>query len=405
MDMRIFLCVAIMAFMVGCADYAENALYGDEYIEEVMVENIDSADSEVATGEDLADEVATNETADSESVASMVSNLETNKPNEVMTTDENEEVEEEVKDGEIIISQESPQEESTEPNQATTDSEVAEVVANTNKETPKGESSEVAIADDKVTNAESAPQVPQIAQSASVPQAQAKAGITKIDDNTFEYNGVIFKHNLGNDADLDAILAELNKKKLQTPQAESIDITAQDSSQASSPKITKKISGKGLKGLAQSITKLKAQCEDKGNLQKCEDLGRIYAARGNVSSSIEYYERACNDGSGSALSCFFLLKIYENDGNSELTQHYANLIDENALRSTKIGKTELLLSTGKANALKRILKMSCTKGNESSCSTLQSVFKVRGELHEMKTYFGTECWKGSELGCTILRSM
>lgn len=172
--MRIFLCVAIMAFMVGCADYAENALYGDEYIEEVMVENIDSADSEVATGEDLADEVATNETADSESVASMVSNLETNKPNEVMTTDENEEVEEEVKDGEIIISQESPQEESTEPNQATTDSEVAEVVANTNKETPKGESSEVAIADDKVTNAESAPQVPQIAQSASVPQHKQK---------------------------------------------------------------------------------------------------------------------------------------------------------------------------------------------------------------------------------------
>ena len=166
-----------------------------------------------------------------------------------------------------------------------------------------------------------------------------------------------------------------------------------------------KIRGKGFKGLTQSTAKLKSQCENNGNIQKCEDLGRIYALRGNIDSAVTYYERACDNGNGSALSCFFLSQIYANDGDSDTAQHYTNMIDESALRTKKVGSLELRLSTGKVESVKRSLKMSCTKGDEGSCNTLQSIFKMRGELSEMKTYFGTECWRGSALGCTILRSM
>ena len=387
---------AFGVFMVGCADYAENGIaLDDEYSEEIIVESMDSANDEVVLDEDLADdEVATNDEATDDGIASMVSDLATTAPSdepqstessEISTTDDSQATQNsEIQDSEIVIAQESKTDEITESSAITDDT-------------------------NKATDIES--QEPQIAQDSSAPQAKAM-GITKIDDNTFEYNGMVFKHNLGKDANLDAILSALKKEQSQTPKVEpqSIDTpkTAQDSSQmavAGSPKITKKISGKGLKGLTQSTAKLKASCEENGDLQKCEDLGRIYATRGNISQAVTYYEQACNNGEGLALSCFFLAKIYENDNNSEVAGHYASLIDESTLKSAKVGRTELLLSTGKANTLKRNLKMSCAKGNEGSCNTLQSVFKVRGEKHEMKTFFGTECWKGSELGCTILRSM
>ncbi len=258
---------------------------------------------------------------------------------------------------------------------------------------------------------------------APAPQATAEAdsqGITKIDDSTFEYNGMVFKHNLGKDADLNAILAVLNKGQSQTPKAEPKSIDSPKVARDSRPAIvssvpsaktaninkananSQKIRGKGFKGLTQSTAKLKAQCENNGNIQKCEDLGRIYALRGDLESAIIYYKRACDNGNGSALSCFFLSQIYANDGDSAMAQGYTDMLGG---RVAKVGSIELRLSTGKVTSVKRSLKMSCTKGDEGSCNTLQSIFKMRGETSEMKTYFGTECWRGSTLGCNILRSI
>ena len=174
---------------------------------------------------------------------------------------------------------------------------------------------------------------------------------------------------------------------------------------ANKPNVSnQKIRGKGTRGLNQSVAKLKAQCENNGNLQKCEDLGRIYAVRGNISSSIEYYERACDSGNGLILSCFFLSKIYENDGSADLAGHYSSLINQSTLRNAKVGKTELLLSTGRANVVKRNLRMSCAEGKDDSCKFLDYLYKIRGEKSEARTYFGTECWRGNALSCDILRT-
>ncbi len=318
------------------------------------------------------------------------------------------------------------------------DEEIVELASALNKKSETSQSSakqdEIdGDSSDEVEEEESTPQEPQkVAQPTPAPKAPeptpapqptAKAdnsGITKIDDNTFEYNGMVFKHNLGKDADLNAILAVLNKGQSQTPKAEPKSIDSPKVARDSRPAIvasapsantantsktntnSQKIRGKGFKGLSQSTTKLKAQCENNGNLQKCEDLGRVYALKGNLESAITYYKLACDNGNGSALSCFFLSQIYANDGDSAMAQGYTDMLGG---RVAKVGNMELRISTGKIASVKRSLKMSCSEGNENSCNTLHSIFKMRGERSEIKTYFGTECRRGSELGCTILRSM
>ena len=396
---------AFGAFMVGCGDldyvddYSDSTFYEEEY-----------AEDEVEDSKKYAQEEADEEVVELASALKQ----EAKKPQATPakptvakpTTDEEEIIEE-------IIEEDSPSA-SSEATEEFADEEI-EVVED---EQPVQQEPQ------RVAQPTPAPQpAPKPTPApAPAPQATAKAdsqGITKIDDNTFEYRGMVFKHNLGKDADLGTILAVLEKEQSPMPKAEpkSIDSpkVARDSrpaivpsapSSTSNARVSKqKIRGKGFKGLTQSTAKLKAQCENNGNIQKCEDLGRIYALRGNIGSAVAYYERACDNGNGSALSCFFLSQIYANDGNSDTAQHYTSMIDESALRNKKVGSMELRLSTGKVASVKRSLKMSCTKGDEGSCNTLQSIFKMRGEMSEMKTYFGTECWRGSALGCNILRSM
>lgn len=380
----LFYALLIGAFMVGCADldyvddYSDSTFYDDEYAEEEYVED----------GDEYAQEEADEEVVELASVA---------------------------------------QPQATTSN-TSADEEVIEDIIEENEQFAGigAENKEIEVAQEQVASQEPqqvAQPTPQSApQPAFVPQYSARAdsqGITKIDDSTFEYKGMIFKHNLGKDADLDTIIAVLEKEQSPMPKAEpkSIDSPkiARDSRPAILPSVpsnTSKVSvsnqnirGKGFKGLTQSTAKLKAQCENNDNIQKCEDLGRIYALRGNISSAVIYYERACDNGNGSVLSCFFLSQIYANDGNSGTAQYYTSMISDSALRNKKVGSVELRLSTGKVASVKRSLKMSCAGGDEGSCNTLQSIFKMRGETSEMKTYFGTECWKGSALGCNILRSM
>ena len=167
----------------------------------------------------------------------------------------------------------------------------------------------------------------------------------------------------------------------------------------SKPKV---VYGRGLNGFFQSTAKLKSQCESKGNIRKCEDLARIYALKDNRDLALSYYDKACDSGNGSPLSCFFASRIYENSGDSISAQRYLDTLNG---AEVKVKNLELNLSTLKVAKAKRSLKMSCTEGNEGACKTLQSIFKKRAEKSEMRTYFGTECWRGSALGCEILRSM
>ena len=167
----------------------------------------------------------------------------------------------------------------------------------------------------------------------------------------------------------------------------------------SKPKV---IYGRGLNGFFQSTAKLKSQCESKGNIRKCEDLARIYALQEKRDLALTYYDKACDSGNGSPLSCFFASHIYENSGDNMSAQGYLDALNG---AEVKVKSLELNLSTLKVAKAKRSLKMSCTEGNEGACKTLQSIFKKRAEKSEMRTYFGTECWRGSALGCEILRGM
>lgn len=172
--------------------------------------------------------------------------------------------------------------------------------------------------------------------------------------------------------------------------------------QNSQGKSSKIVYGRGLNGLFQSTIKLKSQCESKGNIRECEDLGRIYALKEKRDLAITYYDKACDNGNGSPLSCFFASRIYNDSGDSVSAQGYLDALND---IEVKVKNLELNLSTLKVAKAKRNLKMSCTEGNEGACKTLQNIFKIRGEKSEMRTYFGTECWRGSALGCEILRSM
>lgn len=390
---------AFGAFVVGCADleyvddYSDSTFYDEEYAQEEADEEVVELASALSKQPEAKKPQATESKPTADEEEEIIEEIIEEEDDSVASGDDA--IEEEYTDEEIEVAEEEQQT----PQEPQKVAQPAPAPKPTPQPAPK-----------------SAP------QPTPAPQATAKAdaqGITKIDDNTFEYKGMVFKHNLGKDADLSTILSVLEKEQSPMPKAEpkSIDSpkVARDSRPAivpSAPSSTskanvsrQKIRGKGFKGLTQSTAKLKVQCENNGNIQKCEDLGRIYALRGNISSAVAYYERACDNGNGSVLSCFFLSQIYANDGDSDIAQHYTNMIDESALRTKKVGSMELRLSTGKVASVKRSLKMSCTKGDEGSCNTLQSIFKMRGEMSEMKTYFGTECWRGSALGCTILRSM
>lgn len=346
---------AFGAFMVGCADldyvddYSDSTFYDDEYSDEYVDEIIEDDEYAEVDDTEIVDEEVVN-------IAKALSD--------------------------------------THPKDSSQDSKA------TSKQTKEMTSDKKSTAKEPQNVAQSTP-APK-AESTSKPTPRTD-GITIIDDNTFTYNGMTFKHNLGKDADLSEIIATLegDSKKQHKPKSQEIKPIATKSHITPGAK-PQTLKGKGLNGLRQSTTKLKAQCENNANLQKCEDLGRIYAMRGNIDLALPYYERACNSGDGSMLSCFFLSKIYENNGDGVIAQRYTDMLGG---RVAKVGGLELNLSTGKAESAKQTLKMSCTKGIESSCKTLQSIFRLRGEKREMRTYFGTECWRGSALGCEILRSM
>ena len=349
--MRVFFCAVVAfvvgAFVIGCADldyvddYSDSTFYDDEYAEE---EIIDEEDEEYA--QDAADEEVVQ-------FASM-----SNKQDEAKPT---------------------KSAESSKTTPSSKDDEEVEYI------------DEVEVTDDK-SSAKRANK--EIAEKQSTPQQEPQSATTPA---------------------LQPVPAPKETAKVEPKSPKNADVNAPKISRDSRPAVVvagankpnannQKIRGKGTRGLNQSVAKLKAQCENNGNLQKCEDLGRIYAVRGNISSSIEYYERACDSGNGLILSCFFLSKIYENDGSADLAGHYSSLINQNTLRNAKVGKTELLLSTGRANVVKRNLRMSCAEGKDDSCKFLDYLYKIRGEKSEARTYFGTECWRGNALSCDILRT-
>lgn len=350
---------AFGAFMVGCADldyvddYSDSTFYDDEYSDEYSDEIIEDDEYiEVDDTEEIVDEEVVN-------IAKALSD--------------------------------------TQPKDSLQDSKA------TSKQAKEMASDKKSIAKEPQHIAQSTPAPKAESTPKPTPKPAPRTdGITIIDDNTFTYNGMTFKHNLGKDADLSEVISTLEgDSKKHKPKAQEPRPIATKSHIKPGAKL-QTLKGKGLNGLRQSTTKLKAQCENNANLQKCEDLGRIYAMRGNIDLALPYYENACNSGEGSMLSCFFLSKIYENNGDSAMAQQYTDILGG---RVAKIGSVELNLSIGKAESAKQTLKMSCTKGTESSCKTLQSIFRLRGEKREMRTYFGTECWRGSALGCEILRGM
>lgn len=369
-------CAIFGAFWLGCADleyvddYSDSTFYDDddEYAEEEAIEKEDNKYAQDAAQEEVM-EIAS---ASNKGKSSTESTKESEPSAE--SEDDEEYIEEEVveyvdEDEDIEIAEESkPQEQiatqSTPAPQPTPEAKPAPAIIA--KEEPKPT---------PIAKEESKPQP--TPQQVSKPTTQEVAS----------------------KATQETKATQDSAPPIATPSTPKVAITPQ----AITPKV-QKIRGKGTSGLRQSTIKLQVQCDNNANLQKCEDLARIYAVRGNMDNAIIYYERACNSGSGLALSCFFLSQIYANDGNDQLSQYYENMLDERALQNKKVGRTEILLSTGNANIIKRNLRRTCTEGNGDACRFLDNIFKITGEKSEGRTYFGTECWRGSALSCDILRT-
>lgn len=123
-----------------------------------------------------------------------------------------------------------------------------------------------------------------------------------------------------------------------------------------------------------------------GNLEHCEDLGRIYALQDKRNLAISHYKRACDSGKGRVMSCFFLSLIYANSGDEVTSGEYLDMIS--GLESHKIDEAELLLSIGEIMLLKDKLKKSCANGESNSCKTLSNILKIRGEVGELKAFLG-----------------
>lgn len=155
------------------------------------------------------------------------------------------------------------------------------------------------------------------------------------------------------------------------------------------------------------ISQLKAECDSR-NLQKCEDLGRIYSVQEKHNLAIAHYKKACDYGKGRVMSCFFLSLIYANNGDNATASEYLNVANVDALNAQIIDEAELLLSIGEIALIKDKLKDSCASGESASCRVLLSVFKIRSEMGEAKAFFSTECKRTKRQNstpCAILEGL
>lgn len=158
--------------------------------------------------------------------------------------------------------------------------------------------------------------------------------------------------------------------------------------------------------LNQPLPQLESRCAS-GDLGHCEDLGRIYSVKEKRDLAVAHYKRACNNGKGKVMSCFFLSLIYANNGDSTTSSEYFGAISDK-LESHKIDEAELLLSIGEIALIKEKLQNFCANGESSSCKILSSVLKIRGENSKAKAFFGAECKrvnKPNAMPCVILKDL
>ena len=159
--------------------------------------------------------------------------------------------------------------------------------------------------------------------------------------------------------------------------------------------------------LNQPLPQLQAQC-DSHDLQKCEDLGRIYAVLEKRDLATTHYKKACSNGNGRIMSCFFNALIFANNGDNATASEYLGVISGDALSALKIDEVELMLSISEIALIKDKLKISCENGESTSCNALLSVFKIRGELSEAKAFFSAQCKyakRQNSAPCAILKAM
>ncbi len=159
--------------------------------------------------------------------------------------------------------------------------------------------------------------------------------------------------------------------------------------------------------LNQPLPQLQVQCDSR-DLQKCEDLGRIYAVQEKRDLATAHYKKACNNGKGRVMSCFFNSLIFANNGDDATASEYLGAISSDALSALKIDEVELLLSISEIALIKDKLKISCASGESISCNALLSVFKIRGEIGEAKAFFSAECSRAKKQNatpCVILKGL
>lgn len=159
--------------------------------------------------------------------------------------------------------------------------------------------------------------------------------------------------------------------------------------------------------LNQPLPQLHAQCDSR-DLQKCEDLGRIYAVQEKRDLATAHYKKACNNGKGRVMSCFFNSLIFANNGDNATASEYLGAISGDTLSALKIDEVELMLSISEIALIKDKLKISCASGESTSCNALLSVFKIRGEIGEAKAFFSAECSRAKKQNstpCVILKGL
>lgn len=159
--------------------------------------------------------------------------------------------------------------------------------------------------------------------------------------------------------------------------------------------------------LNQPLPQLQTQCDSR-DLQKCEDLGRIYAVQEKIDLATAHYKIACAKGKGRVMSCFFNSLIFANNGDDATASEYLSAISSDTLSALKIDEAELMLSIGEIALIKDKLKISCASGESTSCNALLSVFKIRGELSQARTFFSAECSRSKKQNatpCVILKNL
>ena len=159
--------------------------------------------------------------------------------------------------------------------------------------------------------------------------------------------------------------------------------------------------------LNQPLPQLQTQCDSR-DLQKCEDLGRIYAVQEKIDLATAHYKIACAKGKGRIMSCFFNSLIFANNGDDATASEYLSAISSDTLSALKIDEAELMLSIGEIALIKDKLKISCASGESTSCNALLSVFKIRGELSQARTFFSAQCNRSKKQNatpCVILKDL